>query len=84
MTREAAQRGRAFSIGSALDVHGVRMIVVALQRAVTRHMAVQTARAGENGCNSAEGLQALLDILRARLWTSGDLLAELRKAEKQN
>ncbi|HEX8878861.1 MAG TPA: hypothetical protein VF749_02475 [Candidatus Acidoferrum sp.] len=62
MAREAVKRWRTFSVDAALHVHGVGMTVVALQRAVIRRVAVQTTRAGENRCNRAEGLKALLII----------------------
>jgi len=40
------------------------MIVVTLERAICRGVTIQTARAGENGGNGAERLQALSILSR--------------------
>src|SRR5215467_2006024 len=67
MTREAMKGGGALSVNAAPDVHSVRMIVVALEWAVIRGMAVQAARAGQNGGDGAKGQKALLIVSRVCL-----------------
>jgi hypothetical protein len=58
------------------------MIVVALQRTVVRHMAVQTARTGQDGCNVAERQQTLVNVSLIRLWASRGTHAQLQKAKE--
>ena len=67
---EAVQRWGTLSIHAALHIHGVGMIVVALQWAITRGVAVQAAWAAKNRRNRAEGLKALLIVCGVSLRTS--------------
>ena len=71
VTREAAKRRSTFSIHAAFHVHGVRMIIVALQGAVAGNMAVQASRTAKNGSNGAERLKTSFILFRACLAARG-------------
>jgi hypothetical protein len=84
VTGKAAQCWRALSVHSALHVHGVRMIVVALQGTITQCVAVQATGAGKNGGYSVEGLKTFLVVSCVCLGTSRRARRDFCDASEQN
>lgn len=81
MARRAPKSGRALSVGSALHVHGVRVIVVPLQWAFVGDVAIQTARAGEDRSHRTERKYALFPVWLSRLRAARRIGVKVRQAK---
>ena len=81
MARGAPKCARALSVGSALHVHSVRVIVLPLQGASVGNVAIQTAWAGEDRSHRTERKYALFPVLPSRLGAARGIRMKVRKAQ---
>src|SRR5260370_2067833 len=70
VTGETVQCRGTLSVTAAFDVHGVRVTVIALERAITWHVAIHATWTGKHRSDRTEGPQARFTGLRALLWSS--------------